>query len=399
MGDLKKRASILCFAHLPPPVHGVTLMGQIVVTSQALHTSFQVDILPLHCSQSIEDIGRFRLGKFIKIFRLAWDLFQRCLTIRPDLVYFTLAPTGSAFYRDLLFVAILKITGSSHVYHLHGKGIARQASGSFLKKQLYRWAFGKAQVIHLSPKLYSDISQFVPKNKCHFLANGIPDSADGFKSAQVRKSADKTLCILYFSNMMITKGPLVLLEALVNLKRRGESFHALFAGGWASDGCAEQFSSIVRENELQDFVEYLGPKYGSDKSDLYRKADIFVFPTYNDAFPLVLLEAMSYGLPVISTFEGAIPDIVQDNVTGFLIPPKDPESLTSSLSVLLNNHDLRFQFGQAGRKRFIECFTQDTFEINLVSTIEKCLNGKGNREMPYGELHKAHARHHHHGGE
>ena len=69
----------------------------------------------------------------------------------------------------------------------------------------------------------------------------------------------------------------------------------------------------INDLNLQEYVTYLGKKYGDYKYEIFQSSDIFVFPTFyhNECFPLVLLEAMMFGLPVISTSEGGIPDIVK----------------------------------------------------------------------------------------
>jgi glycosyltransferase involved in cell wall biosynthesis len=100
------------------------------------------------------------------------------------------------------------------------------------------------------------------------------------------------------------------------------------------------------------FVEITGPRYGEEKYGELRKADLFVFPTYNDAFPLVTLEAMQFALPVISTNEGGVPDIVNDGETGFLVERQNVEQLAEKIALLLQNKELRQMMGQKGYERF-----------------------------------------------
>ncbi len=107
-----------------------------------------------------------------------------------------------------------------------------------------------------------------------------------------------------------------------------------------------------------------------------QKADIFVFPTFNEAFPLVLLEASQFSLPVISTFEGGIPDIVVDGKTGFLVKSQNPEMLAEKISILLNNSNLRIEMGRNAYERFINNFTIDIFEKNMLKTFNSILNAK-----------------------
>jgi glycosyltransferase involved in cell wall biosynthesis len=359
--------------HLPPPVNGVTMMGSLVVNSKELHQAFEIRTIPFKSADSIDDIGRLNLKKLKRALYYSWCLLFECLVFRPHLVYFTLTPTGTAFYRDLLYVLILKMTKRRRIYHLHGKGIAPAAATSALLKKLYIWAFKGSSIILLSPILYEDISTVAKKEQCFFLPNGIAGLTCGIPE-KVQSGSGGTPHILFFSNMVQTKGPLVLLEALAMLKKRCLSFKASFAGAWASENFRKVFMEYIRDNDLSASIRYLGPKYGSEKEELLASADIFAFPSYNDTFPLVILEAMRQGLPVVSTYEGAISDMVHNGENGFLVPPKDPVALAESLDRMVTDHSLCQRMGQAGRKRFEQEFTVAVFEKRLVQIMrEACV--------------------------
>jgi len=98
-----------------------------------------------------------------------------------------------------------------------------------------------------------------------------------------------------------------------------------------------------------------------------------VLPTLNDCFPLVILEAMRAGLPVVATDEGAIPEIVDDEVTGYIVPKNQPENLADKLELLLYDPELRKRMGGAGRNRFLEKYTLDKFESGLLTIFQNVL--------------------------
>lgn len=118
---------------------------------------------------------------------------------------------------------------------------------------------------------------------------------------------------------------------------------------------------------------YLGAKFGVDKDILLKNADIFVFPTFyhNECFPLVLLEAMQYGLACISTNEAGIPNIIDDGKTGLIVPKKDCIALADSIEKLINDKKFCLQMGQAGRKKYEEKFTLNVFERNICLILEE----------------------------
>jgi len=82
---------------------------------------------------------------------------------------------------------------------------------------------------------------------------------------------------------------------------------------------------------------------------------------------------MQAGLPVVSTFEGAIPEIVDDGVTGFLVPQKNPQALAEKLEILIKDSELRQKMGAAGRKKFLEKYTVDKFENNLLAIFKEVI--------------------------
>jgi glycosyltransferase involved in cell wall biosynthesis len=122
---------------------------------------------------------------------------------------------------------------------------------------------------------------------------------------------------------------------------------------------------------LSGQVHYVGKKYGTDKEAIFSKADIFAFPTYYETFGLVNLEAMQFCLPIVSTFEGGIPDVVNDGKTGFLVPQKDAKALADKLERLIKNPALRKQMGKAGREKYEKEFTLNAFEKRLKEILTK----------------------------
>ena len=122
-------------------------------------------------------------------------------------------------------------------------------------------------------------------------------------------------------------------------------------------------------------VNYWGRKYGSEKDVLWKDADIFAFPTFydNETFGLVNLEAMEYALPVVSTNEGGIPDVVINGQTGYTVDKNNPEALADALERLFRNPELGILMGKAGRKRFEEMFTEETFERNIRECLKRSM--------------------------
>lgn len=360
---------LLCMMQLPPPVHGAAVMNQQLADSAQLAAHFDVDVLPLRFATTIADIGTVRIAKLVTAADVARRLVLQLLADRPDAVYFTIAPTGGAFYRDCAYIAILKAMRVPRVLHLHGKGIAGQTRSSW-RRALYRWAFRGARVIQLSPLLAADLAAICERDAIEFVPNGIPDDAGAMTD---RSDHGGPARILYLSNLVEQKGPLVALAALATLKARGIAFEATFAGAPFEPETLQRLQLGIEQHGLAEHVRYVGPVYGADKHALLRAHDIFVLPTSNDAFPIVVLEAMQFGLPVISTREGAIAEMIEDGNFGFLVQPRDAAALADKLALLATDPSARALMGRRARERFLERFTIEQFEKNLREALARTI--------------------------
>ena len=176
--------------------------------------------------------------------------------------------------------------------------------------------------------------------------------------------------LLMLSNLIVSKGIYVLLEACQRLKERGVAFHCDYVGGESKEVTGEQFRKAIAERGLEDCVIYHGPQYGADKDRAFRRADIFVQPTFDDCFPLTLVEAMQYRLPIVSTDVGAIPDIVTDGVNGLVCKQQDVDSLVEALITLLADAALRREMGERGHARYLKEMTLEAFEKSFAELLK-----------------------------
>ena len=364
---------ILFLVQLPPPIHGASYMNSLLVSSQLIRNGFDCYVLPLHFAKGMGDLGKFSLRKVVYLIASVLRLVFVCLTFRPDLIYFTLTPVGGSFYRDSFsFVPVMKffrsIFGSKMVFHLRGKGISKQISKSKWRLRLYKWVLEDVHIIQHSPLLFYDIERIVIKNKVFFVPNGIPL----VKHEEIERPYRSQVNILFLSNMIVSKGPIVLLEACKILLDEGHSnFKCHFVGDWWKDKCRELFYRRLGDDKrLAQVVVYHGPKYGEEKYRILEESDILCFPTYHEAFGNVIIEAMQFSLPVISTYEGSIPETIINGVTGYLVPQGDSRGLARKIKTLIENKNLRISMGKAGRRRFLEHYTIEVFETNMKKVLE-----------------------------
>ena len=192
-------------------------------------------------------------------------------------------------------------------------------------------------------------------------------------SAAINRSEAASLPVnlLFLSNLIPSKGVYVLLDACRILKDKGLDFQCNFVGGETKEIDRARFEAEVQKRGLEGMVRYEGPKYGEEKEKYWRGSDVFVQPTFEDCFPLTIVEAMQHGLPVVSTDEGAVPDMVADGVNGFVCERKDVSGLAGALERLITDASLRMRMGEVGRKRYEEEFTLERFEERFAECLRR----------------------------
>lgn len=175
---------------------------------------------------------------------------------------------------------------------------------------------------------------------------------------------------LTISNLNSSKGTWILLKACRLLKEQGTTdFRVHFVGAGTAEISEEDFRGAIETQGLSDVAQYHGRLYGEEKERLLLQADVFVHPTLNDCFPLVLLEAMQHDLPIIATPVGAIPDMVEDGVSGLIIPEQDAKALAEAMQGFIEHPERISSMGEAARNKFQSLYTIDLFDGRLLAIL------------------------------
>lgn len=259
-------------------------------------------------------------------------------------VHAHVAARGS-FWRKSAFLLLGRMCGNRTIFHLHdGSFPSWYASRAPEVQKLVRWILRRMdRVVVLTESWRNELQRMEPAAKCHVLVNPV-----------VLQKTSATLegsKVLFMGRLWPDKGIDVLMQAMAIVKSQGVAFQLTCAGDGDLDSVRRQAEllGIAREVHLPGWVE------GAAKLELLQEADVFVLPSYFEGLPMGVLEAMSWGVPVVASEVGGIPEAVGKSA-GLLVPPGDAHALAQALLHLLGDRTLRLKIGAAGRKRVSQSY-------------------------------------------
>jgi glycosyltransferase involved in cell wall biosynthesis len=178
--------------------------------------------------------------------------------------------------------------------------------------------------------------------------------------------ASERFRILYLGTLSHLKGVLVLLSSISIVVKSRQDVEFVFAGSWYNKKDQEEAESIIANGGLHRFVSFIGVVKGQKKDIILKSSDIFVFPgIQQEGQPLVVLEAMAAGLPILFTNRGSLRETVREGENGMEILPDNPNDLAAKVLWLLD-HPLKIkQMGEQSRFWFEKCYTMDHFTENM----------------------------------
>lgn len=369
---MNSKAKILYFVHLPPPVHGVSKCNELVVNSIYINENLHKRVLNINYNTSLETVNKFGPNKIFKYFKTLVSFFIELVFHRPDLIYYTIPPTGIGLYKDIPYILILKVLQIHPIFHLHGKGIYENVSDSSFKKELHRFIYSKSSIIHLSNNLLErEILRLnIRKSNYYVVNNGIENNT--ISNSYVKESND--IQVLFLSNLRISKGILMAFEIIKKIRDETDiKFKFNVVGEFKDETTKKIVMTYVGSNNLSEVSQFHGALYGKNKFELLNKMDVLLYPSFNDAFPLVILEALQSGLPVIASDQGAIPEMIDDTM-GVVFKTGDINDAFSKFkSILSLNEKNRIDISNNCRKIFSQKYTTYEFEKNIKKVISEAL--------------------------
>jgi glycosyltransferase involved in cell wall biosynthesis len=369
------KPNLLVIGPTPPPHHGVATATQLLC-DVLRRQGYPFVFLNTSDRRGSANIGRLDVWNVaLAIEHLIRFLFFVFLK-RPQGVYIPISQNVLGTLRDSLFLVPARLLHLKIIVHLHGSAFRdfyESASGGL--KRILKWIFKEvACAIVLGDCLRPIFHDLVPSERIRAIPNGIRDDFAESFLAGAYPNAERVR-VVFLGTLIPEKGIGVLLESIPLALEQIPLANFILAGEIPTQAAAEEIQNWIKLRGLEDCVELPGILTGERKRQLLGSADIFVFPSIQkEGHPYVILEAMSAGLPVLTTDRGAISETVLDGVNGWLIPAGDPVALSEKIIELSVNADLRCQLGEASRARFLAHYTLDRWSADMLRAFDDVLN-------------------------
>lgn len=289
---------------------------------------------------------------FNKIYMLISSLlitFIYLIGRRKNTVAHIHTSSRNSFLRKSLYIRIIKYFNVPIILHLHAPDFHEYYEESDEKQRAYiRKIFLMAdKIIVLSNSWKEWYINTIEKNPPTVIYNGVDDFM--VSDEQISKRNNN---ILFMGTLCERKGTYDLLKAFQLVLHKHSDAKLILAGGGEIDKC----KILAKNLDIISSVDFVGWIDYEKKKVLLNNNKVFVLPSYNEGFPLTILEAMSARLPVISTIVGGIPEEIENHESGFLINPGDIEALSVKINDILGDNELTDYISENARKRYLEHF-------------------------------------------
>ncbi len=288
--------------------------------------------------------------------------------LRPDIVHAHSSKAGA-----VARLARLVHPRTPVLYTPHGYAMA-----GFFEHRLERLAYGEAErslglltsrVIAVCEAEARLARRVMPANRVRVVHNGIDPVPPGPADPRVLELAGRGPVVCAVSRLQPGKGLETLIDAWPETIAGSPKLQLALVG----DGSLRaSLQARVRDRGVEASVHFLG-EYADPMSAL-RAADVFVFPSWVEAFPYAILEAMSMGLPIVSSNVGGVGEALVDGDSGLLVPARRPDALAAALLTLLGDAELRARVGVAAKEAVGRRFTRQSM-MNGVASVYRELVG------------------------
>lgn len=302
-----------------------------------------------HCKWIETHIDKSKIYKLL-YFITGWIKF---IVLLPNyqIVHIHLSEPASAI-RKCFFLPFAYILNKKIIIHFHA--FSPETSINSRYKKIYHYLFTHANKIIVLSQLWEKYVNETFKDlkgKVQVIYNPCTSVilADKYPSKKY---------ILYAGTINQRKGYKDLIIAFSQISSKYPDWKIIFAG----NGEIDKGRQLARHLNIEKQINFLGWVSGKEKDKIFKEAQIFCLPSYAEGFPMAILDAWSYSLPVITTPVGGIPDIAENGKNLLLFQPGNTQQLAQQISLLIENEELRSRLSNASKT-----LSNTIFNLNIIN--------------------------------
>lgn len=284
-----------------------------------------------------------KVTKLLKAIRGYLHFVKVLIVDKPDLIHIH-SSFDASFYRKILFIYMANWAKKPIVNHIHGAEFEKFFLNKSKKKQnLIKRVYGKCDIlIALSEEWKEKLGQIVPAEKIKIIENYSVVNETAF-NGRLKRACNNI--VLFLGELGTRKGCFDIPDIAEKVATEIIDVKFILAGEGALDD-KESLERKFADRGLEKNVQFPGWIRDKEKDEILRQADIFFLPSYNEGMPMSVLDAMGYGIPVVSTNIGGIPKIVCDGENGFCCVPGDIMAMAEDIVRILVDKNLRLKMSK-----------------------------------------------------
>jgi glycosyltransferase involved in cell wall biosynthesis len=289
---------------------------------------------------------------------------------KPKVVYTSIPKDFFPLLKIVPVLLMSKMRGAKLIGELAGRNFY------FLEKRGYKYKIGryllkKFDSIRVLGNSVLETLNSHGLKKCVVIDNGIEMGMGLVRTSKKIPSPGSPVQFLFIGALSQQKGIFVTLEIIKELVAKDINFQYHIVGEWKSEKDKNEAFTYIRNYNLESNIVFHGVLLREKKWQLLSSSDIFIFPSFNEGQPLVVIEAMAFGLPVISSSVGAIPDTMEEGVNGFMIKSNESNEFVERILSIIKNPELFASFSESNLKTYEKRYTSAQYCQNIQNWIEK----------------------------
>lgn len=265
---------------------------------------------------------------------------------KNDLVHIHMAERGS-FYRKSIFVLLSKIFKRKIIVHFHGAEFDKfyYKQSNVMGKKYINFILDQVDLNIALGKEWEEKIRKYSMTDVIVLNNAVYTNKENLFN-------NENKCITLLGRLEERKGIFDLLDIADEIIEYDNSIEIVLAG----DGNLNKVREVIKTKKYKNNIKVLGWIDKVEREKLLTNSLIFTLPSYNEGMPMAILEAMSFGLPLVVSNVGGIPSVVEEGENGYLINPGDKEALKTSIMKLLKEKDNRVNISKNNYNKINEYF-------------------------------------------